>query len=143
MPGLFSKLFSCLANPGLQGWKAIDNRDGTLTPVVSPPTVSVTLLTLVSAVATAGVNLGMAAHKHTLQVVVTGAPATGQIQLEGTLDDATSSGATWAILSGSQLCTTTTTFHVVDRPVTGIRANLTALTGGTNPTVACKYLGVQ
>jgi hypothetical protein len=81
-------------------------------------------------------------HKHTLQVVVTGAPATAQIQLEGTLDDVNGS-PTWFNLSGSLLCTSNTIFHVVDRPVSGVRANLTALTGGTAPAVNCKYVGCE
>jgi len=87
-------------------------------------------------------NLPFTVHKHTVQAVVTGAPATGSIQLEGTLDDVTGS-PTWFNLSGAQPCTANTIFHVVDRPVSGIRVNLTALTGGTGPTVSIRYLGVQ
>ncbi len=139
MPGLFS----VNSNPALQGWRGKDNNDGTLTPSVLLQPAVAAWPTLTAAGTTVGVNLGMAAHKHTLQVIVTGGPATGQIQLEGTLDDATSSTANWFSLSGSQLCTSSTIFHVADRPVTGVRANLTALTGGTNPAIALKYTGVQ
>ncbi|HXO85463.1 MAG TPA: hypothetical protein VN803_08050 [Gemmatimonadales bacterium] len=97
---------------------------------------------------TNGVNLGgsysntRAAHKHTLEVVVTGSPAACSIQLEGTLDDVNGT-PTWANMSGSQTCTSSVTFHVVDRAVTGVRINLTALSGGSSPTVAVRYAGVQ
>lgn len=90
-----------------------------------------------------GANLGIAAHWHTVQVVVTGSPATCSVQLEGTIDDALSSSATWANLSGTQTCTSTVTFHVVDKLALGVRINLTALTGGSSPTVTVRYVGVQ
>src|SRR5579863_4810419 len=85
--------------------------------------------TLSAVGATAGQNLHIRAHKHTLQVVVTGTPSGCNIQLEGTLDDATSASPNWANLSGSQACTSSVTFHVADRPVSGVRANLTVLSG--------------
>lgn len=88
-------------------------------------------------------DLQIAAHTHTIQAVVTGGPAACSIQLEGTLDDPSTSAADWADLSGSQTCTSTVTFHVIDRAVRGVRANLTALSGGTAPTVTVKYMGVQ
>jgi hypothetical protein len=99
--------------------------------------------TLAAVGTTFGVNIGPVAHKHTVQVITAGGPTTCAIQLEGTLDDVTSNSPDWANLSGSQTCTSSVTFHVADRPVTGIRANLTALTGGSSPTVAIKYVGVQ
>ena len=99
--------------------------------------------TLSAAGTTIPVNVYLAAHKHTVQATVTGAPTTCNIQLEGTLDDITSSAPNWANLSGSQVCTSTLTFSVTERPVTGIRVNLTALSGGTSPTVTIKYVGVQ
>jgi hypothetical protein len=103
----------------------------------------VTFGTLSSATTTSAFDVSsLTPHKHTLQVVVTGGPATCGIQLEGTLDDVASS-PTWANLSGSQSCTSSVTFHVVDRAVTGVRVNLTALSGGTSPTVSVKYVGVQ
>src|SRR5262249_52464376 len=77
------------------------------------------------------VQLAVTAHKHTVQVVVTGSPTTCSVQLEGTLDDVTSASPTWANISGSQTCTSSVTFHVADRAITGIRANLTALSGGS------------
>jgi hypothetical protein len=88
------------------------------------------------------VQLAVTAHKHTVQVVTTGSPTTCSIQLEGTLDDVTSS-PTWANISGSQTCTSSVTFHIADRPVNGVRVNLTALSGGSSPTVAIKYVGVE
>jgi hypothetical protein len=34
-------------------------------------------------------------------------------------------------------------FHVVYKPIAWVRGDLTALSGGTNPTVTIKYEGVQ
>ncbi|MGH9667094.1 MAG: hypothetical protein ACRD9L_21930, partial [Bryobacteraceae bacterium] len=79
---------------------------------------------------------------HTVQAVVTGSPSGCSIQLEGTLDDPTLS-PTWSNLSGSQTCTSSVMFHVTARPVRAIRVNLTALSGGTSPTVTVKYVGVE
>jgi len=98
-----------------------------------------------SAVATSNpVNVGLVAHKHTLQVTVAGSPSTCTVELDGTLDDVVlTASPNWQNLSGSQTCTSSTAFSVVDRPVTGIRGNLTALSGGSSPTVTLKYVGVQ
>lgn len=97
---------------------------------------------LSAATTTAPVSLPVAAHKHTVQVIVTGSPTSCQIQLEGTLDD-TGLSPNWFNLSGTQACTSTVMFSVTERPVTGIRVNLTALSGGTSPSVSIKYVGVQ
>ncbi|MCI0403455.1 MAG: hypothetical protein L0212_08030 [Acidobacteria bacterium] len=77
--------------------------------------------------------------QHTVQLTVTGAPATCTFELEGTLDD--TAGATAFSLSGSIPCTSSTMFHVVNKPVNFIRGNLTALTGGVSPTVTFQYVG--
>lgn len=80
-------------------------------------------------------------HKHTIEVNAAGAPATCTMELDGTLDAPLSSAVQWSNLTGSQTCTATTTmFHVVDKPIRAIRANLTALSGGS---VTVIYLGVE
>lgn len=80
-------------------------------------------------------------HKHTIQVNTTGAPATCTMELDGTLDPPLGSAAQWSNLSGSQSCAAATLmFHIADKPVRGIRANLTALSGGS---VTVLYLGVE
>jgi hypothetical protein len=76
--------------------------------------------------------------KHTLAVVVAGTPAACTVALEGSMDT-----VTWASLSGNQTCTSTVMFHVTDRPVVFVRANLSALSGGTKPTVTITYLGIK
>lgn len=88
-------------------------------------------------------NLRMAAHKHTLQVAVTGSPASCSVQLEGTLDDPSSATVTWANLSGAQTCTSSVMFHVAERPVRAVRATVTALSGGSSPAVTITYQGIQ
>lgn len=99
---------------------------------------SATLGTLAATGAGTAVNLSVVAHKHTVTAVPTGSPATCTVKLEGSID-----GTTWFDLSTAQTCTAAVAFHVVEKPVLAVRANLTALTGGTSPTVVVKYLGVQ
>lgn len=73
---------------------------------------------------------------HTLAVVVTGSPSGCQVNLDGSLDS-----SFWFDISGAQTCTSSTAFHVVNRAVMFVRANLTTLSGGTAPTVSPKYVG--
>lgn len=84
------------------------------------------------------ITLGETAHKHTLAVIVTGTPATCTIELDGSLDN-----TNFFNLSGSQTCTANVMFHVIDRPVTFVRAQLTAFSGGSSPTVQVFYAGLQ
>ncbi len=65
------------------------------------------------------------ANNHTLQVTVTGG-TTCAVQLEGSLD-----GVNYQNLSGSQSCVGSTMFHVNTKPVTWVRAILTAFNGTT------------
>jgi hypothetical protein len=99
---------------------------------------SATLGTLSATGATAAAHLSVVAHKHTVAAVPTGSPTGCSVKLEGSLD-----GTTWFDLSTAQTCTSAIMFHVVEKPVLVVRANLTALSGGTAPTVVVKYLGVQ
>lgn len=80
----------------------------------------------------------LGATKHTLMAIVTGAPATCTINLDGSLD-----GVHWFDLSGPQNCAASAMFHVVDKPVLYVRGNLSALAGGTSPTVTIAYVGVN
>lgn len=105
---------------------------------VTPAITTVTFTALTAAGTTATLSLPEADTKHTTQVVVTGAPASCTVHLEGSLD-----GTNFFDLSGAQTCTTNVMFHVVDKSVLYIRANLTALSGGTSPSVSITYLGVH
>lgn len=67
--------------------------------------------------------------KHSWHVIVTGSPASVTVNLEGTID-----GSNWFTLDSSTT-TTSEMRHVVNKPVTQIRANLATLTGGSSPTV--------
>jgi len=73
---------------------------------------------------------------HTIAAIVTGSPSGCTLHLEGSLD-----GTNWFDISGDQTCTSNLMFHVVNRAVAQVRMNLTALTGGTAPTVTGWYLG--
>lgn len=77
-------------------------------------------------------------RNHTLQVIVTGTPAGGTCNLDGSLD-----GVTWSSLSGNQTCTSSVMFHVDARPVYQIRLTLSAVSGGTSPTWTAYYGGVR
>ncbi|PWT71029.1 MAG: hypothetical protein C5B60_11425 [Chloroflexi bacterium] len=100
--------------------------------------------TLNSVGTTLEVDTFVAPVSHTVQVVVTGSPTACTLHLEGSLDDLAVWPRAWADLSGDVSITgSPTIFHVINRPVRYIRVNLTTLTGGTNPAVTIKYLGVQ
>lgn len=87
---------------------------------------------------TASQPLPYAFSAHTVQVVVTGSPAGCTVNLDGSLD-----GTHWFDLSGGQTCTSSVMFHVVSKPVFYVRGDLTALSGGTAPTVQVSYVGIQ
>lgn len=71
---------------------------------------------------------------YTLDVRTTGSPASFTVALEGTLD-----GTNWTSIGTTS---TTGRTRFADSPVKTIRANLTALSGGTSPTVTAVILMV-
>lgn len=73
---------------------------------------------------------------HSLQLNVTGSPTTCKAQLEGSQD-----GVNWTNLSGSYNCTSTIQVYVTGKMVSAVRVNITALSGGTSPTVTPHYNG--
>lgn len=73
---------------------------------------------------------------HAWLAVVTGGPATCTISMQGTID-----GTTYDTASGPITCTSSAYFYVSGKAYSGVRANLTALTGGTSPTVTVYYVG--
>jgi hypothetical protein len=92
---------------------------------------------LTAATNTATLDVGRALpSNHAVLAVVTGGPATCTISLQGTID-----GVTWDTISSATTCTSSVYFYASGKPVSGIRANLTALTGGTSPTVTVYYVG--
>jgi hypothetical protein len=92
--------------------------------------------TALAAVGTTSLFATPGSDIHTIQAVVAGAPAACTINLDGSLNS-----STWADISGPQTCTSSIMFHVVNRSVAYVRANLTVLSGGTAPTVRVTYLG--
>lgn len=69
----------------------------------------------------------------TWQTVITGAPATCQVDIQGTLDQNPAT-ANWFQID-TNTATTSYIQHIANKPVSHIRAKLVALTGGTSPTV--------
>ena len=74
----------------------------------------------------------------TVQLNVTGAPTTCTYQVEGSLDN-----VTFFDLSGAKSCTSSLMFHLDSKPVRYLRGNLTALSGGTSPSVQLIVKGVS
>ena len=79
--------------------------------------------------------------EHTVQATMGGTVVATAVtvDLEGSLD-----GTTWAALAShpftaGEISAEAAIFHIVDKPVRYVRANLTTLTGGTDPTVTVKY----
>jgi hypothetical protein len=74
--------------------------------------------------------------KHQTVAVVTGAPTGCSLQLTGSLD-----GVNFYSMGGALTCTATVTGTAVDIPALFIRYTLSALAGGTTPSVAVQYGG--
>lgn len=75
-------------------------------------------------------------QKYTWSTVITGAPATLVVNLEGSLD-----GDNWYVLDSSSNVSGEMK-SVVNTPVLYIRGNLTTLTGGTSPTLTVNLVAV-
>ncbi len=124
----------------------IERADGYQEPALYlafPPLTSTTPLSNSNSCTLVG-TYGITTHSVELQV--TGAPATCTFVLEGTNGDGINfllGIHNWFDLSGAQTCTSSVLFHVVNKPVMCIRPRLTALTGGTNPAVRMWYYGVR
>lgn len=76
-----------------------------------------------------GVDLLVGRTSFTMQTVVTGAPTTVSVTLQGSLDN-----VNWSTIATST-STTGDQQYSVDKPQRYVRANLGTLTGGTAPTV--------
>jgi hypothetical protein len=61
------------------------------------------------------------------------------VDLEGSLDNTTWFQLATHPFSAGDISAEGAMFHVIDKPVKYVRANLTALSGGTDPTVTVKY----
>lgn len=83
-------------------------------------------------------DLGVVRSVHTVQTIVTGAPASVAVNLEGSLNGSTA----WATLVSST-STTGDIQTVSGKAVRYVRANLATLTGGTAPTVTALIASAQ
>ena len=61
------------------------------------------------------------------------------VDLEGSLDDSTWFTLASHAFTAGEITAEAAMFHVADKPVRYVRANLTTLTGGTDPTVTVLY----
>ena len=61
------------------------------------------------------------------------------VDLEGSIDDTTWFQLARHAFSAGEISAEAAMFHVIDKPVRYVRANLITLTGGTDPTVTVKY----
>lgn len=78
---------------------------------------------------TSAINLGHVCKTFTFQTVVTGTPTSFTLTYQGSLD-----GVNWFTL-GTSTATAGDAQHIVDKPAMFVRATLSALTGGTAPSV--------
>lgn len=78
-------------------------------------------------------------RNHTFQFITTGAPVTATMQFEGSND-----GSTWAALTGGGDVDVSSSgvLAVDEEHYSFIRCRLSALSGGTAPTVTVYYIGV-
>ena len=85
------------------------------------------------------VKVSQIPSQHTVQATITGSPSGVTVDLEGSLDDSTYATLASHAFSAAELTATAAIFHVVDKPIRHVRANLTSLAGGSSPTVTVKY----
>ncbi len=131
---MFKKICLLLVLAALSGQLAFGQ-------VYKPTTV---LLSTTSTETSAGFNVtAIAPFRHTVAVVVTGSPVSCTFDLEGAITTIRPASGDWFSLSGNQTCTSSIMFHVADRPVLWVRANLSVLSGGSSPTVVATYLGTR
>jgi hypothetical protein len=78
---------------------------------------------------------------HTVQVAMGGTVVATAVtvDLEGSLDDTTFFQLARHAFSGAEITAEAALFHVINKPVRYVRANLITLTGGTDPTVTVLY----
>lgn len=102
-------------------------------------------LILLNAVTGTGASLAKAfsrlVDKHSLQVVITGAPTAVTVALLGSLDGVTFSLIGTHAMSAGELTATDALYFEIDKPVLHVKASLTVLTAGTAPTVTVVYEG--
>lgn len=91
-----------------------------------------------STAAVSVVQRGAPAVTATFSVITAGAPSGCTLKILGSID-----GTNFFDLSGDQTCTSSLMFHIVDRPVRWMKGQLTALSGGTSPTVNVKVLAMS
>ncbi len=102
-------------------------------------------MTLLNAVTSTGASTvlihSVPVKNHTLQVTITGAPSAVKVALLGSIDNITFVQITEHTFSAGELTATKAMFFNVDKPFPYVKADLTTLTAGTNPTVTVKYVG--
>jgi hypothetical protein len=93
-----------------------------------------TLFDAVNSVQASGLlDMGRNYNMFTVQIVFTGVITSSTVLFQGSLD-----GVNWEDL-GSSTSTTNDMFHVVNKPIRLVRANLTVLTG-TTPTITVMFV---
>ena len=77
---------------------------------------------------------------HAVEFAITGAPTAVTIKLEGNITGtAPFFDLATHVVTAEELAAGAGMFHVQDKPVGYVRANITVLTGGTAPTVTVYY----
>ena len=80
-------------------------------------------------------------EKHTVQATMGGTVVATAVtvDLEGSLDGTTFFTLASHAFSAAEITAEAAMFHITDKPVKYVQANLTTLTGGTAPTVTVLY----
>ena len=86
-------------------------------------------------------RLSLIPSDHTIQATMGGTVVATAVtvDLEGSIDDVTFFQLARHAFSAGEITAEGAMFHVIDKPVRYVRANLITLTGGTAPTVTVKY----
>jgi len=86
-------------------------------------------------------KVGQIPASHTVQATMGGTVVATAVtvDLEGSLDDTTWVQLARHAFDAGEITAEAAIFHVIDKPIKYVRANLITLTGGTSPTVTVKY----
>jgi hypothetical protein len=76
---------------------------------------------------------------HSFQVSLNGSPTAVTVRIEASIDDTDFSCIAEHTLSAAELANNSALFHIANKPVPVLRANITKLDGGVSPQVSIYY----
>lgn len=76
---------------------------------------------------------------HSFQVSLNGSPSAVTVRIEASIDDVDFNCIAEHTLSAVELTNNSALFHIINKPIPVLRANITKLDGGVSPEVSVYY----